>query len=315
MIKRCKSRVIIFFISLLIILFSSGCGSIIQTPEPTAKPEIMIDNTVISASAKLIPNEQATLSFPIGGKDLELFFHVGDFVEKGQILAKINKDDFEFTIDQAEINQKRAQLALDQLKALPTKESVAAAKVALSNAQANYDRLDRAGAREIELDAAQEQITSAKLSLEMIESGATNAQLRNAQLDLDSANLALKQAVLARANSEIRMPFDGYVIETYLHDQEYAPPAQPILLVADISEMKVETTDLSEVDVVSIKLDDKATVSFDAIPDQTFLGRVEKIAFKATPGAAVNFSVIISVDEIPLNLRLGMTAFVEFRGN
>lgn len=308
-------KVFFLLITFLMSSIMSGCGTMLQNATPTEIPEFVSIDPVISASAKLVPGKQATLSFVTGGEDLELYYETGDFVEQGQVLAKINQDDFEFAIDQAEFHQKRAKLALDQLKELPTKESVAAARVVLSNAEANYDRLDRAGANDIDLDAAQDQIDSAKLSLESIEAGATYIQLRNAQLDLDLANLALKQALLARENAEVEMPFDGYVIEIYLHDQEYAPPAQPILLVADLSEMKVETTDLSEVDVVNIKPGDSAIISFDAIPDQTFLGRVEKIANKASLGAAVNFSVIIQLEEVPLNLGWGMTAFVEFKAN
>jgi HlyD family secretion protein len=306
-------KVFIFLLTFLLSTTIGGCGSMAQNTTPTEMPEFESIDPVISASAKLVPGKQATLSFMTGGKDLKIYYETGDFVEKDQILAKINQDDIEFAIDQSEFNQKRAQLALEQLMELPTKESVAAAKVLLSNAEANYDRLDRAGVNEIELAAAQDQLDSAKLSLESIESGATVIQLKNAQLELDLANLALKQALLSRENAEIKMPFDGYLVEIYLHDQEYAPPAQPILLVADLSEMKVETTDLSEVDVVRIKTGDSAIISFDAIPDQTFLGRVEKIANKATPGAAVNFSVFIQLEEVPLNLGWGMTAFVEFK--
>jgi len=313
--KHFTLKFLVFFLIILLSSIMSGCGEMGQNTTPTVSPELLSIDSVISASAKLVPSKQATLSFITGGEDLEIYYEAGDFVEKDQILAKINLDDIEFAIIQAELNQKRAQLALDQLKELPTKESVAAAKVLLSNAEANFDRLDRAGANDIELDAAQDQIDSAKLSLESIESGATEIQLKNAQLDLDLANLALKQALLARENAELKMPFDGYVIEIYLHDQEYTPPAQPILLVADLSEMKVETTDLSEVDVVRIKPGDSAIISFDAIPDQTFLGRVEKIANKATPGAAVNFSVFIQLEEVPLNLGWGMTAFVEFKAS
>lgn len=310
--KLYSSWVIICSFCLLICFCLSGCGTMIQTPDPTKLPDISIENSVISASAKLIPIQHVSLSFVTGGEDLEVFYETGEFVEKGQILAKVKQDEFEFAIDQADINWKRAQLALNQLNDLPSKDSIAAARAALSNAEVNFDRLDRAGAREIELDAAQDQIDSAKLSLESIQAGATDIQLRNAQLDLDAANLALKQALFAKDNSEIIMPFDGYVIEIYLHNQEYAPPAQPVFLVADLSRMQVETTDLSEVDVVRLNPGDLATISFDAIPDQTFQGQVEKIALKASSGAAVNFSVILNLVEVPPYLRWEMTAFVEF---
>jgi multidrug resistance efflux pump len=307
-----NSRVIFSSFYLLICFCLSGCGVMAQTSIPTELPDISIENSLISASAKLIPIQQASLSFVTGGEDLEVFYQTGDFVEKGQILAKVKQDEFEFAIDQADLNWKRAQLAFEQLNDLPSKESIAAAQAVLSNAEANFDRLDRANAREIELDAAQDQIDSAKLSLDSIQAGASDLQLRIAQLDIDAASLALKQALFAKENSEIIMPFDGYVIEIYMHDQEYAPPAQPVLLVADLSSMQVETTDLSEVDVNRLNPGDFAKISFDAIPDQTFQGQVEKIALKASSGAAVNFSVILNLVEVPTNLRWGMTAFVEF---
>lgn len=310
-----KLKVVVFLLTFLLSLIISGCGAMTPNTTPTEIPELVSIDSVISASAKLVPSKQAALSFAMGGNELEILFQAGDFVEKGKTLAKINQDDLQFAVDQAQINQKRAQLALDQLKKLPTKESVAAAKVVVANAEVNFDRLDRAGAREIELDAAQAQINSAKLSLETIEAGATDIQIRNAQFELDAANLALKQALLAKENSKITMPFDGMVIEVYLQNNEFVSPAQPVILVADLAKMRIETTDLSEVDAVRLNTGDLATISFDALPDKTFIGTVERIAYKASPGSAVNFSVMINVDELPTNLRWGMTAFVEFKGN
>ncbi|MDO9086453.1 MAG: efflux RND transporter periplasmic adaptor subunit [Anaerolineaceae bacterium] len=315
MIKIFTLKVLVFLLTFILSLIMSGCRAMVQNTSPTEIPEFVRIDQVISASAKLVPSKQATLSFTMGGNEVDIYYQTGDFVEEGKLLAKIDQEDLQFAVDQALINQKRAQLALDQLKKLPTKESIAAAKVALANAEVNFDRLDRAGARQIELDAAQALINSAKVSLETIEAGATEIQLKNAQLELDAANLALKQALFAKTNSEIRMPFDGTVIEVYLKNDEFVTPSQPVFLVADMAEMYIETTDLSEVDAVRLSVGDVATISFDALPDKTFIGIVEKIAYKASPGSAINFSVFINLDEMPSNLRWGMTAFVEFKGD
>ena len=109
------------------------------------------------------------------------------------------------------------------------------------------------------------------------------------------------------------MPFDGQVVEVYYRNGEYAGPAQPAILVADLSTMQVETTDLSEVDAARVSVGDLVNVTFDALPDTTISGTVVRIADKASAGSAINFTVIIELSEIPQNIRWGMTAFAEIK--
>lgn len=310
-----KSGFKTFLLCFVMFFVLSGCGPMNQETSATEAPVLLSSESVISASAKLVPKQWATLSFSGGGPDVEIFYQTGDYIEAGQTIARIKQDDLIYAVDQAKINVDRAQLAIDQLEALPAEESVAAAKVVIANAEVNYDRLDRAGARQIELDAAQAQLDSARLSLDAIEAGATDIQKRSAQLDLEAASQALTQAENALTFSEIKMPFDGTIVEIYLQNFEFASPSQPVFLVADLSKMQIETTDLSEVDVALLKLGDTAVVSFDALPDLSFTGIVQKIALKAASGAGVNYVVTLDVDEIPDSLRWGMTAFVEFKGD
>ena len=75
--------------------------------------------------------------------------------------------------------------------------------------------------------------------------------------------------------------------------------------------MRVETTDLNEIDVVQIEVGDLVTLTFDAIPGQEFSGTVSQISPKATEGLGVNYTVIIELDDIPDDARWGMTVFVD----
>jgi multidrug resistance efflux pump len=130
------------------------------------------------------------------------------------------------------------------------------------------------------------------------------ARLANAQAQMDAAQAAL-------TDLELRAPFDGNVSEIFVHPSEWVNIGQPILLLADINNLQVETTDLSEIDLALLKIGDEATVTFDALPDVVVRGIISRIAPKAAEGAGVNYPVTIELREIPDQLRWGMTAFVD----
>ena len=130
------------------------------------------------------------------------------------------------------------------------------------------------------------------------------ARIENAKTQLDAANEILGQQAL-------EAPFSGTVSEIYMRSDEWVMAGQPVLMLANLDRLQVETTDLSEIDVARIKLGDKADISFDAIPDIIAGGTVIKIAPKSDEGAGVNYRVLIELDTIPDGLRWGMTAFVD----
>jgi multidrug efflux pump subunit AcrA (membrane-fusion protein) len=303
-----KVRIIGIVILLFII---SAC-----TPAPTGQivsteqPSLEVDDKTVSASAEVVPAQSINLSFLQSGEIIEILVETGDMVEPGQVLARIDDRPLAAAIVQAEAGVKRAEFARQQLNDLPDKAAVASAKAALASAEANYDRLDRSGAREIELDAAQAQIDSAEISLNTLQRSANRTQVEAASADVEAANAALFQAQLALEKVEITAPFAGEIIEVYNHTGELAAPGQPVFLLAATSDLRVETTDLSEVDAIRVRQGDSVKVYFDALADIAVDGKVTFIASKASPGSAVNYTTRITLDEIPEGLRWGMSAFV-----
>ena len=74
--------------------------------------------------------------------------------------------------------------------------------------------------------------------------------------------------------------------------------------------LQVETTDLSERDILKVKVGAPASVSIEAL-NATFSGKVIRIAPKAdNRGGDVVFKVTIALDEQPKDLLWGMTAEV-----
>jgi multidrug resistance efflux pump len=105
-------------------------------------------------------------------------------------------------------------------------------------------------------------------------------------------------------------PFAGTVSELNINASEWVSPGLPVIVLADLNHLRVETTDLSEIDVARIAPGDSVTISFDALPDLVD-GTVVRISPRASQGSGVNYTVVVAMSETPEGLRWGMTAFVD----
>jgi multidrug resistance efflux pump len=130
------------------------------------------------------------------------------------------------------------------------------------------------------------------------------ARVANAEAQVAAAKSILSDLLLAA-------PFDGVISQVYINQSEWVAPGSPVMLIADLGNLQVETTDLGEIDVAKVSVGDRAVVTFDALPDLSLEGRVVSIAPKADEGPGVNFPVLLELNEIPASLRWGMTAFVD----
>ncbi len=138
-------------------------------------------------------------------------------------------------------------------------------------------------------------------------------ELALAQARLEAAQAAVAAAEEALARLELRAPFDGTVVEVRFSAGESVAPAQPALVVADLSAWYVETTDLSEKDVVRIRADEEAEVIPDALPELRLRAQIERIAdFPQTRGGDVVYRVRLRLLESDPRLRWGMTVDVRF---
>ena len=85
------------------------------------------------------------------------------------------------------------------------------------------------------------------------------------------------------------------------------------VLRIDLSNMRVETTDLSERDIPAVQIGQTANVFIDAL-DDNFSGKVVDIDRQSeTVGGDVTYKVTIDLDQQPAGLRWGMSAEVEIQ--
>ena len=185
--------------------------------------------------------------------------------------------------------------------------------------QAAQERLNKllAGANADALRAAQANTGAAsadyaaqQAQVNLLLAGARPEDIAVAEASLAQAQAGLAQARAARQKAEIVAPFDGVVSEVLVREGQYVNAGTPIVLVADPTGLRIETTDLNEKDIAAVKLGSKVNVAFDALPGVIVEGTVAEIAPKSTKAAGVNYTVTIDLAQVPEKLRWGMTALV-----
>lgn len=134
----------------------------------------------------------------------------------------------------------------------------------------------------------------------------------------DKEKLALIEARLTAAKAgaaafTVTAPFDGEVMDVNVALGQQAGPETWAVKIADTSAWYVETSDLTELEVVKIAVGLKASFIPDALPDVTLTGVVESIAQAFTlSGGDVQYRVKILVDKIDPRVLWGMTVEVTF---
>jgi multidrug efflux pump subunit AcrA (membrane-fusion protein) len=200
------------------------------------------------------------------------------------------------------------QEAILQLRA--AEEALEAAQARLAQVQDGAGAQIRAAQAAVQAAEAQQDVAQAQLDL--LQAGATAEEVAVAQVAVAQAAAALETARVALGRAEVRAPFAGTVGAVSVRTGELVAPGQPLVTLGNLATLRVETTDLDEIDVARVAVGQEAAVTFDALPEQVFTGRVTRIAPMAEPGAGgVNYTVIVELEDLDPAIRWGMTAFVD----
>ena len=213
-------------------------------------------------------------------------------------------------IQTAEQQVASSQASLDKLRAGANADELAAARAQLASSQANLDKL-RGDQRGGALEAAQAAVDQANASLDKLRAGASKSDLAVAAAEVQSAQAELKLAQVVLSETELRAPFAGTIAALDVKVGEYAQVGQPVVQLADLSAWQIETTDLTEQNIVRVHEGSQATVTFDAIPDLELRGTVSRIrALGENKQGDITYVATITLDQQDPRLRWNMTASV-----
>lgn len=252
-------------------------------------------------------------------------------VKAGDLLMKLDDGDYTNAVKTAEsrvetqkvtIKRIEAQIEAGQASVEQARAQKLSAEAGLKNAQTKFDRtesltkssvaaqsaLDDAQAA---LDQAHASVTGANAAIAAAEANVSvlRAQEAEAKSQLDSLQLAVDQAKRNLARTVLRAPVDGTVANLSVHEGDLVSPGQKIAAVVPTDAIYIEAN-YKETQLPGIHPGETATVTIDALPDQTFTGTVASLApatgsqFSLLPpqNATGNFTKV--VQRVPVRIRL-----------
>jgi HlyD family secretion protein len=295
-----KNRLI--WLGLLVLLVGGGFGfwrwrsthkppTVTYRTAPVEKRHIVGKVTTSGTLSALVTVQVGT---QVSGRVAKLMADFNSQVKQGQLVAKIDPQVFEASVQQAQANFLQA-------------------KAGVVTAQANALAADKAYAR---TKALKDQNLAAQADLDTAEA---NVATTHAAIDAANANLAqaAAQLHLAQVNlsyTNIVSPIDGIVISRSVDVGQTvaASLSAPVLftIAQDLTKMQVDTN-VSEGDVGRLQVGMKTYFTVDSFPGQRFLGKIRQIRNAATTVQnVVTYDAVIDVDNTDLRLRPGMTANV-----
>lgn len=236
---------------------------------------------VITANGELLAEEQAMVSAKVPGRVTKLYVDLGSIVKAGDILAELEKDDYEFRARQSEalVEQTRAQLGIGgQPNDNVVPENTAIVRQAAASLKearfifSNTTKLSKEGVlSKVDFEKSQVNAQAAEARYQ----GALEQVMQwRAQLSERRAQLALARQQLT--DSVIRAPFAGAITRRIASQGEYLPVNAPVVQLVRQHPLRVRV-DVPERQAAKVKPGQRIDISLEASPVRS-AGRVLRLS-------------------------------------
>jgi macrolide-specific efflux system membrane fusion protein len=268
------------------LVLANGDGSEKASTSTTQAQRTDVTSTV-SADGTVGATDSADVDFNTDGTISEIPVEVGDQVSVGAVLAYVSNT--------------------------TAGQQLTAAKADLRAAKANREAVEE----ETEDDNDDDDTTSATTN--DVSDEERDKQRLEAKASVEQAELAVLQAQESMDDLILRSPVDGTI--TALNgtvgsktngagSDSDNDSGTAFATISDLSSWVVEC-DFAEADVAKVKEGDEVEITFGAIPNETFTGKVRKIDLTATTSENVTtYGVEVDVVNAPSELRDGASASV-----
>ena len=324
-----SKRAIILF-SLVGILIISTAGylgfSTTETPEPTPTPQTVAVTTcdveqTVTAPGNLVNVDQANVHMPATGRLSSVNVRVGDRVREGQILAELDP----VTTTQAQLDILEAQEELEKLQRRRTsldypratddfikdlRRQVKAAKQSvgdLDDAAKNAEDPTMRAQLLASLAAAKENQTRLESNLNWYTSNPTESEIVAADSELALAQAKYDAAKAILESLQIRSPLKGIVFEVSAEGGQTYQGESTLFTIGDPKALEV-VANVTEEDYPLISAGQSVEVYFDARPEVTVQGKIDRIIPKRIEGDRPRYNIYITLNDVPDGLADGMTS-------
>ena len=288
----------------------------------TAKVERGTLTATVAASGTLAATVQVQVSSQVSGQIREVLADFNAEVKKGQVIARIDPETFEYRVRQAQadVDAAQAQVGVQQATLASRRADLSRATINLEEAKRDLDRKNDLVERNFISPAERDKARSVFRALEQ-DVVTANAQidlaqalLRNARSTVQQREALLSSARVDLSRTIIRAPVDGVVIKRSIEPGQTVAvslAAPELFLIAqNLRDMQVEVS-IDEAEVSRLRVGQKTTFTVDAFPGRTFSGLVTQVRKAAlNVQNVITYTAVVSADNESLVLLPGMTANV-----
>jgi HlyD family secretion protein len=271
--------------------------SVLLAPIEQGRVESSIANTRAGTVEACL---RTKLSATMGGRIEVLAVKEGDQVKKGQLLMKLWNDD------------QQAQSSLAQAQVETARKRVTEACTVAANAEREADR-QAALARQGFVSGSREEQTRADAQARRAGCDAAKADVNQAQSRVNATQVEQRRTVLYA-------PFAGTVAKIVGEVGEYSTPSPPGVPTPPAIDLIDDTclyvrAPMDEVDAPKISAGQTVRISFDALPGQSFPGKVRRVAPYVSAvekqARTVDIEATLDAGKAPPRLLVGYSADVE----
>lgn len=316
-----------------------------DTPEVetvrASAPSSEVGGVVLSASGYIVAHHKINVNSKVTGRVKWIGVEKGDKVKEGQVLVRLEDDEFRAQYDQARGATENARAFLQELQNGSRPEEVQQAQHNLDEARATaandkitLDRTKDLTAQGVlskqAFDDANAKYEADQQRVNSLTQSYTLAKLGPRAEELSRAKGALLQAQGAEAYAKslldatvIRAPVTGTILERTAEKGELVTaqfasgaaggPQGQVVALADLNDLQVEL-DIAQDDFSKLDAHQKGVMTTDAFPDRKYDGQIAEISPEADRQKAT-VQVKVQILNPDSYLRPDMNATVKFLAN
>ncbi|HEV2177788.1 MAG TPA: efflux RND transporter periplasmic adaptor subunit [Terriglobia bacterium] len=294
------------------------------------------DPVVLNATGYIVAHHEIEVASKVVGRVAWIGVEKGDHVEQGQVLVRLEDDEYRAQLEQAQgqLADLQAKLLEDEHGSRPqeiaeAKANLEQAQADLADAQVTLDRTKRLAAQGVvarqALDDAQSKYEDGVARVASLDKSYELAKLGPRQEEIDALRGQVEQAKGAVAyaqdqldNTVIRAPITGTILERAVEKGEFVTNGFVgdkgakgyVVTLADLNDLQVEL-DIAQNDFAKLHMSQRGIVTTDAYPDRKYEGDIAEISPKADRQKAT-VQVKVKVLHPDSYLRPEMNASVAF---
>ncbi len=291
---------------------------------------------ILNATGYIIAAHKIELAAKVVGKVSSINVEKGDKVKSGQVLVRLEDDEYRARLleSQGQLETLKARLAQAEHGSRP--EEIAKAKADVEQAIADRENsrvtLDRARGlvqekvmakqtlddAQARYDGAAAKVASLERAFDLVKLGPRKEEIDALRAQVSQAQGTLNYAQVQLDNTVIRAPIDGTILERNVEKGEFVTTGFVgdkgakgyVVSIADLRDLEVEL-DINQNDFAKLTATQPGIVNTDAYPDRKYHGVIHEISPEANRQKAT-VQVKVKVMNPDSYLRPEMNASVAF---